>query len=198
VAAAVSSAFDAAPPPVSIPAPAAPPTKSPDDQAAKAEMVFIPAGTFTMGDTHGDGNKDEKPTHPVSVAAFWLDKTEVTTAQFARFVQAGNIVRENWQDRSISRDQHPVVWITWYSAVAYCKWMRKRLPAEAEWEYAARGTDGRKYPWGNQWDENRAVAFVDNRGPHFTATVGSYPSGASPFGILDLVGNVMEWTLLPL
>jgi formylglycine-generating enzyme required for sulfatase activity len=152
-----------------------------------AEMVFVPAGTFTMGDTHGDGYPDEKPTHPVSLPAFWLDRTEVTNAQFARFIQAGNTAQGDWRQYASGKDQHPVVNVTWPDAVAYCRWAAKRLPTEAEWEYAARGTDNRKFPWGN--------AFEDNRGRFSgrTAPVGSYPSGASPFGVLDLAGNVWEW-----
>jgi formylglycine-generating enzyme required for sulfatase activity len=154
-----------------------------------AEMVFIPAGTFTMGDTHGDGYVDEKPTHQVTVNDFRLDRTEVTNAQFARFVQVGGYRPQGeWQQYASGKDQHPVVMVTWHDALAYCRWADKRLPTEAEWEYAARGSDSRKYPWGN--------AFEDSRGRFSggSAPVGSYPSGSSPFGILDLAGNVWEWT----
>ena len=159
-----------------------------------AEMVYIPGGTFTMGDTHGDGYPDEKPTHQVSLQAFWLDRTEVTNAQLARFVQTGGYRPQGeWQKEASNKDQHPVVYVTWNDAVAYCRWADKRLPTEAEWEYAARGTDGRKYPWGNTWEDTRA-RFSGNRGGQTTAPVGSYPMGASPFGVLDLAGNVWEWT----
>jgi formylglycine-generating enzyme required for sulfatase activity len=154
-----------------------------------AEMVFIPAGTFTMGDTHGDGDSDEKPTHRLTVTDFWLDRTEVTNAQFARFVQAGNSAQGEWRgEYKAGKDTHPVVNVTWPDAVAYCRWADKRLPTEAEWEYAARGTDNRKYPWGNTFEDSRG------RFSSGTASVGSYPSGASPFGVLDLAGNVWEWT----
>jgi formylglycine-generating enzyme required for sulfatase activity len=158
-----------------------------------AEMVYIPGGTFTMGDTHGDGDWDEKPTHQVTVADFWLDRTETANAQFARFVQASTYQPQGERQKEApGKDQHPVVNVTWNDAVAYCRWADKRLPTEAEWEYAARGTDGRKYPWGNAWEDNRA-RFARNRGNQTTAPVGSYPSGASPFGVLDLTGNVWEW-----
>lgn len=155
-----------------------------------AEMVYIPAGTFTMGDTHGDGGSDEKPVHRVLVDAFWIDRTEVTNAQFARFVGAGGYApRGDWRAEFIAgKDQHPVVNVTWHDAVAYCTWADKRLPTEAEWEYAARGLDERKYPWGNNFESSRGQF------PARTASVGSYPSGASPFGVLDLAGNVWEWT----
>jgi len=154
-----------------------------------AEMVFIPAGTFIMGDTHGDGDSDEKPTHQVTLEAFWLDRAEVTNVQFARFIQAsGYSAQVEWQKHASGKDQHPVVEVTWHDALAYCRWADKRLPTEAEWEYAARGTDGRKYPWGNTFESSRG------RFSGGTAPVGSYPSGASPFGVLDLAGNVWEWT----
>jgi hypothetical protein len=145
-----------------------------------AEMLYIPAGTFTMGDTHGDGYSDEKPAHRVTVADFWLDRTEVTNVQFARFVQTGGYRPQGeWQKEASNKDQHPAVYVTWNDAVAYCRWADKRLPTEAEWEYAARGTDGRKYPWGNTWEDSRA-RFIGNRGNQTTAPVGSYPTGGPP------------------
>lgn len=157
-----------------------------------AEMVYIPAALFAMGDTHGDGHPDELPSHIVTVETFWLDRTEVTNAQFARFVTAGNTAQGYWDMYARGKDQHPVVNVTWHDAVAYCRWAGKRLPTEAEWEYAARGSDGRKYPWGNTWEDSRA-RFYGNRGSETTAPVGSYPTGASPFGVMDLAGNVWEW-----
>lgn len=159
-----------------------------------AEMVSIPAGTFTMGDTHGDGFGNERPVHPVSLQAFWLDRTQVTNAQFAQFVRAGGSrATAEWQKAAAGKETHPAVFITWQDAVAYCRWAGKRLPTEAEWEYATRGTDGRKYPWGDTWEPRRA-RFAGNAGDQTTAPVGSYPGGASPFGVLDLAGNVWQWT----
>jgi serine/threonine-protein kinase len=160
-----------------------------------AEMVYIPAGTFTMGDTHGDGESDERPPHRITLQAFWLERTEVTNAQFAPFArrarEAGIGRGGEWQMEQ-GRDLHPVVHVPWRVAVAYCRWAGKRLPTEAEWEYAARGTDGRTYPWGTAWEDNRA-RFSGNHGGQATSPVGSYPRGASPFGILDMAGNVWEW-----
>jgi serine/threonine-protein kinase len=158
-------------------------------------MVYIPAGTFRMGDTHGDGEDDERPAHRVSLPAFWLDRTEVTNAQVARFAKSlrdsGQARRDTWVMEA-GKDHHPAVQIPWGIALAYCRWAGKRLPTEAEWEYAARGTDGRKYPWGTAWDDRRA-RFAGNRGSQGAAPVGSYPAGASPFGALDMAGNVWEW-----
>jgi formylglycine-generating enzyme required for sulfatase activity len=164
----------------------------------------------------------EGPRHPVKVGDFSLDKTEVTNAQFEAFVRStGHISSAESQGRSdVFRDvggkwawetqaglawrrpsgtgttalpPHPVVHVSWTDAAAYCQWAGKRLPTEAEWEYAARGSAGRRYPWGEQWGSGHARHF-DNRGEGTSAPVGSYPSGASPFGVLDLAGNVWEWT----
>ena len=163
--------------------------------ADDVEMVYVAAGTFTMGDTHGDGEADERPAGRLTVPAFWLDRTEVTNAQFARFakvVRDSGLARGDKWVLEEGKDQHPVVNIPWRVAVAYCRWVGKRLPTEAEWEYAARGTDGRKYPWGDAWDDRRA-RFGGNRGSQGAAPVGSYPTGISPFGALDMAGNVWEW-----
>jgi serine/threonine-protein kinase len=160
-----------------------------------AEMVYVPAGTFWMGsgEDDQDAKGDERPRHQITLPAFWLDKTPVTNAQFARFIQATGYTAEgDWQNYDADKDTHPVVAVTWADAQAYCRWAQKRLPTEAEWEYAARGTDGRKYPWGNTWDKSRANS---NESGHKNATpVGAYPTGASPFGLLDMAGNVREWT----
>jgi formylglycine-generating enzyme required for sulfatase activity len=162
--------------------------------ADDAEMVFIPAGTFVMGDVDGTGYDNERPAHAVSVAAFWLDRSEVTNAQFARFVAATDYRPQGeWPRETAGKDRHPAVHVTWRDAVAYCTWAGKRLPTEAEWEYAASGPDDWAYPWGDTWDDSLAH-FAGNRGNETTAPVGSYPKGASPFGVLDLAGNVWEWT----
>jgi len=151
-------------------------------------MITIPAGKFIMGSN--DGSPNEKPAHKVYLDSYQIGKYEVTVAQYRKFCKATG--REmptapywGW------KDNHPVVNATWFDAAAYCKWAGGRLPTEAEWEKAARGTDGRRYPWGNTWDKNKCA----NRelGLSSTAPVGSYPAGASPYGCMDMVGNAWEW-----
>jgi len=175
-----------------------------------AEMVLIPAGEFSMGSTReevdrviveckGAGapeprckewHERELPRHRVEVDPFYLDKYEVTNAQFRRFIQAGNSAQGDWQQYATGKDQHPVVNVTWNDAVAYCRWAGKRLPTEAEWEKAARGTDGRRYPWGDSWDPARANGAMSVK---TTTPVGNYPTGVSPYGVYDMAGNVWEW-----
>ncbi len=155
------------------------------------DMVFIPAGTFSMG-ISGNYPEDEGPQHDVNLSAFWIDRYEATNAEYRQCVTA-DVCPEPadlryYGDRGFAN--HPVVFVTWYNARDYCEWRQKRLPTEAEWERAARGGDGRSYPWGNQLLRDRLNA--DNR-VGGTSPVGSYPSGASPYGALDMAGNVWEW-----
>jgi formylglycine-generating enzyme required for sulfatase activity len=160
-----------------------------------AAMIAIPAGEFTMG----SDVEDERPPHTVFVDGFEMDKLEVTNQEFERFVQETGYVTDaekagdtSWRYYAEDKPQHPVVKVSWNDAVAYCGWAGKRLPTEAEWEKAARGTDARTYPWGNRWDATKANAKeTGNRG---TTAVGSFPAGASPYGVLDMAGNVAEWT----
>ena len=155
-----------------------------------AEMVLVPAGEFWMGSE--DGGADEKPRHRVTLDAFYIDKHEVTNARYGRFMGAtGRSVPTYWNDSTWNSPQQPVVGVSWDDADAYCKWAGKRLPTEAEWEKAARGTDGRKYPWGEQWDASRANSVESKLGK--TVPVGAYPAGASPYGALDMAGNAWEW-----
>jgi formylglycine-generating enzyme required for sulfatase activity len=161
--------------------------------------------------------KDEKPQHPLPLPDYWIGKTEVTNAQFRQFVdrdgytnkdywtQAGwdwrtqnNIVKpEYWDDPQWNGDMQPVVGVSWFEAVAYCHWLSAQtghefyLPSEAEWEKAARGSDGRIWPWGNTWEASRANSKEAGVGK--TTPVGQYPDGASPYGALDMAGNVWEW-----
>jgi formylglycine-generating enzyme required for sulfatase activity len=204
-------------------------------------MVYVPAGEFIMGSSDADVNsvlalcnevrgdcerswyEDEQPQHTVYLDAFYIDETEVTSVQFAQFLnEQGNqeeggvtwldIGDENcritesggqYQPKTGYSD-HPVIEVSWYGARAYCQWAGKRLPTEAEWERAARGTDGLMYPWGNTFDGTK-LNFADKNtsfdwsdpnwddGYAGTAPVCSYPDGASPYGALDMAGNVYEW-----
>jgi formylglycine-generating enzyme required for sulfatase activity len=174
-------------------------TRPPAQSACALNQVLIPGGTFLMG--ADDGDADERPVHQVTLLPYCIDKTEVTVAAYRACVQAGECrTREDecnqyctWGREGF--DQHPINFVDWYDANAYCKWTGGRLPSEAEWEYAARGNDGRRYPWGNQaLTPDRANTFGDEDGWECTAPVGSYPQGASPFGLLDMAGNVAEWT----
>jgi formylglycine-generating enzyme required for sulfatase activity len=196
-------------------------------------FVYVPAGEFTMGSNQ---SSEEQPIHEVYLDGYWIGQTEVTNVQFRAFIEAGGYSTEaywreeewtwrlenqitepaNWQDSLFNGDQQPVNAISWYEADAYSRWLAQksglpiRLPTEAEWEKAARGTDGRIYPWGSDWDPSRAN-YCDKRcGDAFdwatwadgnnddgyarTSPVGSFPNGASPYGALDMAGNVWEWT----
>jgi len=163
-----------------------------------ATMVYVPAGEFLMGnlemvgdDYPNSASVKEWPQHKVYLDAYWIDRTEVTNAQYnqcavaAGICTGGNIDPEwaNW----------PVTFVTWDQAQTYCHWVGGRLPTEAEWEKAARGTDGRTYPWGEGIDCDHArYAGAPNCGSECLA-VGSLPAGASPYGALDMAGNAAEW-----
>jgi formylglycine-generating enzyme required for sulfatase activity len=165
------------------------------------EMVLIPAGEFLMG---------SDPQYTLYLPDYYLGKTPVTQAQYAAFVQAtgyrvpsvdASWARpDNWSGPTPPRgkENHPVVLVSWHDAVAYCNWLAEvtvkpyRLPSEAEWEKGARGTDGHIYPWGNRWDPKRCNTLEG--GKRDTSPVGDYPEGVSPYGLLDMAGNVWEWT----
>jgi formylglycine-generating enzyme required for sulfatase activity len=172
------------------------------------DMVAVPAGAFTMGSD--DGPPDERPSHSVELRAFKIDRLPVTNAQFAEFLNARGTHNKQgerlydfddgdarihqrgsqWQ-ADAAYANHPAVEPTWAGARDYCAWRGKRLPAEAEWEKAARGTDRRRFPWGNNTPERKHAQF----GARFneTAPADAFPAGASPYGALDMAGNTWEW-----
>ena len=187
-------------------------TRSTDE----AEMILVPDGEFLMGSKEADhkAGTDEKPAHTVTLDAFWIDRTEVTNAHYAQFLNilGGHLgtcggqdcieTQVEEKDSHILRQEgryvvdssfedHPVTEVTWYGARAYCTWAGGRLPTEAEWEKAARGVDGRLYPWGSGAPTCDMAQYGDCSGA--TAPVGSRPAGASPYGVLDMAGNVWEW-----
>ncbi len=171
---------------------------SPSDNMA---LVYVPAGEFIMGSPDDDPQAfgNEKPEHKVDLPAFWIDRTEVTNAQYQLCVEAGNCTPPSTFDSATRPGYytdptyagHPVIWVNWVQARAYCEWAGRRLPAEAEWEKAARGADGRAYPWGNQPPDNTLLNF--NLAAGDTTQAGSFPNGASPYGALDMSGNTVEW-----
>ncbi len=156
--------------------------------AKGGEMVKVPAGEFTMGSN--SGGSDEKPVHRVYLDEFHIDKYEVTNEQYNQCVSAGPC-SPNEKFGGFTDPKQPVVGVDWNQASTFCSWAGKRLPTEAEWEKAARGTDGRTYPWGEGIDCTKAN--YSKCGHKKTKPVGSYPSGASPYGAMDMAGNVWEW-----
>jgi formylglycine-generating enzyme required for sulfatase activity len=195
-------------------------------------MVRVSAGTFQMGSPDGVGGTDEHPQHKVTLSAYCMDRTEVTVKAYAACVAARGcsaaLRTVQWSGYSAEdakrysqfcnredRPDHPINCVDWNQAAAYCAWAGKRLPTEAEWEYAARGTDGRAYPWGNELPSatrlnacGRECVAMARRELHLdwakmydasdgwetTAPVGGFADGASPFGVLHMAGNVWEWT----
>jgi formylglycine-generating enzyme required for sulfatase activity len=161
--------------------------------------VYIPAGTFTQGGLDPNAQPDEKPAHKVTMPAFWIDKFDVTNAMYLQCVNAGVCnPPQSFSSKTVTNyfnnpdyNDYPVIQVTWGDAAAYCKWAGRRLPTEAEWEYAARGTDLRTYPWGDDAPDSSRANFNYEVGD--TSKVGSYPAGASPFGLLDMAGNVAQW-----
>ena len=165
-----------------------------------APMVLVPAGEFAMGSPEGEGGSDEHPPHMVDLDAFYIDQYEVTVERYKRFLtQAKRAHPKYWEQVELKRDaQKPVVGIDWDDAQAYCKWAGKRLPSEAEWEKAARGTDKRPYPWGTKEPDSNLANFGQSYEPENPyaeklKAVGLYEWGKSPYGAYDMAGNVWEW-----
>jgi formylglycine-generating enzyme required for sulfatase activity len=170
-------------------------TKSMTSPIDGMTMVYIPAGNFLMGEDRSPAKV--APQHVVYLGAYWIDQTEVTNRMYALCVKSGAcwlpIQSEGvnpYYDNPRYSD-YPVVYINWDEAARYCAWANRRLPTEAEWEKAARGTDGRRYPWGHEKPNSKLLNFQDNIGTPLP--VDRYPSGASPYGILNMAGNVREW-----
>jgi iron(II)-dependent oxidoreductase len=178
--------------------------------AAEADMARIGGGAFTMGNERGLA--DERPAHRVEVRPFLIDRRGVTNAEYAEFLDAIAGIRNargqhlfDWDDGDArlhkvqgrwradpGYENHPAVEMTWYGARDYCTWKNKRLPTEAEREFAARGAEGRTYPWGEAQPDPMRARFAAGWGR--TVTAGSLPAGATPDGVMDLAGNVHEWT----
>lgn len=178
------------------------PLTPPEVKLAKNNaMVTVPAGDFWMGcnsktdNQCGDG---EKPGHKVYLDAYKIDKTEVTANDYKACVGAGGCSYNggSGDDHTYNnnRGNHPINYVNWTEAKTYCEWLGKRLPTAAEWEKAARGTDGRKYSWGDSPEVSCDYAVRPGCGQNGTWEVGSKPLGASPYGALDMIGNVWEWT----
>jgi eukaryotic-like serine/threonine-protein kinase len=227
----IASATPAAPPPSAAPPVVALPKSCPD------KMARIDGGKFFMGSDDKDADPDERPAHQVTLSPFCIDLNEITTAEYKACSDVGECKRApfevEWKDirplekKAFSplcngnhpeRAQHPINCVDWDMGAAYCAWVKKRLPTEAEWEFAARGPDGRRYPWGDEppdktrmnacgkeclaWGAKVGVdmgvhgkgMYPDDDGFPATAPVGSFPEGKSRYGLLDVVGNVWEWT----
>src|SRR5262249_14288038 len=159
------------------------PKPGPASPVAPEEMVYVPGGTFMMGSDNSN-DKTQEPAHKVSVNPFFIDVHEVTNEQYQQFVdKTGHGAPRNWNNKKFpdGKNRWPVTDVTWDDANDYSRWAGKRLPTEEEWEFAARGTDGRKFPWGNDWQPG--LANADNADVGITE-VGKY-KGASPFGLVD-------------
>lgn len=173
------------------------------------EMMLIPEGESIIGLEANESGSSENPIRKIYINQFYIDKYEITNAQYQRCVSAvvckepslitdyAKTIHEdgkNWYKDKAMGD-YPVVGLTWRQAVIYCRWIGEKLPTISEWEKAARGTDGRKYPWGNDWDGNRANWDEKGKLDRYKkiAPVGQFPGGASPYGVMDMAGNVWEW-----
>jgi formylglycine-generating enzyme required for sulfatase activity len=175
------------------------------------EMVLIPAGEFLMGSNpkkDPGARRDEVPQHRLYLSDYALSRTPITNAQYAHFLHATRhrppyhwrilFLKHRWPP--FKREMYPVVHVTWEDACAYCQWLAEvtgkpyRLPSEAEWEKGARGPNGRIYPWGDDWDATACNIRTNGGHPKGTTSIDAFPQNASPYGLLDMVGNIWEWT----
>lgn len=164
-------------------------------------MIYIPPGKFIMGTNNpwGKWNEDEKPAHEVYLDGYWMGKYEITWDQFDQFCAETSKEIPDYADAGWGRGKRPVIFVSRHDASAYCKWLSVKtglhfkLPTEAQWEKAARGTNGQLFPWGNQWPNEELANFGNDVQAGITKPVGSYPLGESPYGLIDMAGNVWEW-----
>ncbi len=175
--------------------PASPPEKRGSEQVfAEYGMVYIPARPFVMGGMDEDSPRTERPAHSVVLGAYFIGQYPVTNLDFYKFVEnTGHKPPIHWSQGTYPADlgYHPVVNVTWQDAQAYAEWKGGRLPTEAEWEKAARGTDERHYPWGNRFVDGERCN--GNNAVGTTTMVNEFPEGRSPYGVWDMCGNVYEW-----
>ena len=167
----------------------------PSSLTAPEGMVYVLDGVIRLG--REDGEENERPAHIVTIKPFFLDQTEVTNEQYQKFVASGHAAPPSWKDGSFpaGNEKSPVTDVTWEDATAYAEWAGKRLPTEEEWEFAARGLNIKYlYPWGEDWLDNAANVMKSKDDKRQLMPVGQFPTGASPFGALDLIGNAWEWT----
>jgi formylglycine-generating enzyme required for sulfatase activity len=177
--------------------------------AQPSGMVLVPAGDFMMGTDEADQDdealsfglpqpwyEDEHPLHKVNLPGFYIDRYEVTRTRYAKFIKATELPPPpEWAEGTYpsGTDNLPVVYVSWFEAAAYCQWAGKRLPTEEEWEKAARGPRGRKYPWGDTFKPDFANIADGSKMSGSPVSVGRYESGKSPYGVYDMIGNVWEW-----
>ena len=157
----------------------------------QTRLVIVPEGEFVMG----SDLFDERPSHAHRLSSFYISLCPVTNSQYERFVlETGYNESDEWREYASSdRAEHPVVKVSWYDATAYCKWAGLRLPNEAEWEKACRGTDGREYPWGDEWEPERCRNSVESEDETGTSDVKAFENGRSPYGLYQMAGNIWEW-----